>query len=131
MGIDMTVRGIGVDIVHVPRISKVISRWGERFLKKIFTEREIELSSRRSRKDRFFALRFAAKEAFSKALGIGMRKPLTWHSIEVLSDDLGRPRFVLSMELERWCLERNIKRWHLSLSDDGEYGTAFVILEGE
>jgi len=127
----MPIRGIGIDIVHIPRIEAALAKWGDRFRRKIFTEREITAAKNRSREARFLAMRFAAKEAFAKATGMGMRSPLKWRAIEVKSDNLGRPEIALSEDLKKWCESRNIQYWHLSLSDDHDHAIAIVILEGE
>lgn len=127
----MAVRGIGVDIVHISRIEQALSRWGDRFRRKIFTEKELLLARNRSRQGRFFALRFAAKEAFAKALGSGIRYPVRWRDVEIDSDHQGKPEIVLHGELKKWCKEHNIYRYHLSLSDDGDHAIAFVIIEGD
>jgi holo-[acyl-carrier protein] synthase len=127
----MPIRGIGVDIVHIPRIEAALVRWGDHFRRKIFTEGELLNAGKRFREAAFLALRFAAKEAFAKAVGTGMRSPLKWREIEIKSDALGRPQICLSPDLEKWCKENNIVRWHLSLSDADDYAIAFVILEGD
>ncbi|MCX7823756.1 MAG: holo-ACP synthase [Syntrophobacterales bacterium] len=127
----MAIRGIGVDIVHIPRIEMALSKWGDRFRRRIFTERELFAARSRSKEGLFLALRFAAKEAFAKAVGTGIRDPLKWRDIEVVSNELGRPEIVLSNRLETWCKAMNIHRWYLSLSDDRDYAIAFVVLEGD
>lgn len=127
----MAIRGIGIDIVHIPRIEVALAKWGDRFRKRIFTEREISLAKSRSKEARFLALRFAAKEAFAKALGTGMRSPLKWQGIEILPDSMGRPEISLSDSIKKFCSSLNIHRWHVSLSDDGDHAIAFVVLEGE
>lgn len=127
----MAIRGIGVDIVHIPRIATALNRWGDRFRRRIFTENELLQASSRLRQEAFLALRFAAKEAFAKAVGTGMRFPLGWREIEIKSDALGRPEIHLSSSVEAWCRANNILRWHLSLSDEADHAIAFVILEGD
>lgn len=127
----MAVLGIGVDIVHISRIEQALSRWGDRFRRKIFTEKELLLARNRSRESRFLALRFAAKEAFAKALGSGIRYPVRWRDVEVVSSPLGKPEIVLYGDLKKWCENHNIHRYHLSLSDDGDHAIAFVVIEGE
>ncbi|MEJ5301447.1 MAG: holo-ACP synthase [Thermodesulforhabdaceae bacterium] len=127
----MAIRGVGVDIVHIPRIEAALRRWGDRFRRKVFTENEILAARNRPREGKFLAMRFAAKEAFAKATGMGMRSPLKWHAIEVKSDDLGRPEITVSEDLRKWCETKNIRHWHLSLSDDNDHAIAVVILEGD
>jgi holo-[acyl-carrier protein] synthase len=74
-------------------------------------------------------MRFAAKEAFVKALGTGMRAPVLWLDIEVRNNALGKPEIVLSPRARSFCEEQGVRTWHLSLTDDGEYGAAVVVVE--
>jgi holo-[acyl-carrier protein] synthase len=121
--------GIGVDLVHIPRIETLLKRWGERFIKRVFTEQEAELCLKRIYPASAFALRFAAKEAFSKALGLGMRKGLRWKDIEVFHFPGGKPGLKVYGMPSRICDEKKITRFHLSLSDEGGYATAMVVIE--
>lgn len=125
----MAVVGIGIDMVKVDRIAHMISRWGRRFTDRIFTDYENAEAEKRALPYRYYALRFAAKEAFSKALGTGIRGPVRWKALEVRTDRLGRPYIVLSSELQEFCRTRGIDRWHLTLSDEREYAVACVIVE--
>ena len=124
------IRGIGVDIVKVDRIEKAVERWGHRFLKRIFTAAEIERCQKRARPAQCLALRFAAKEAFAKALGLGMRKGLRWRDIEVVHDHLGKPDLVLHNQAQRLLEAVEASRTWLSLSDERESAFAVVVLEG-
>ena len=124
------IRGIGVDIVKVDRIEKAVERWGYRFLKRIFTPAEIERCQKRARPAQCLALRFAAKEAFAKALGLGMRKGLRWRDIEVVHDHLGKPDLVLHNQAQRLLEAMEASRTWLSLSDERESALAVVVLEG-
>jgi holo-[acyl-carrier protein] synthase len=121
--------GIGIDLVNVPRMETVLQRWGDRFVKRVFTTEEAEICYQRSHPASSFALRFAAKEAFSKALGLGMRKGVRWRDIEVSHLPGGRPVLKLWGKSSEICREKGIARLHLSLSDEGAYGAAVVILE--
>jgi holo-[acyl-carrier protein] synthase len=121
--------GIGIDLIHIPRIEAVLKRWGSRFVKRVFTEQEAQLCLTRAHPPSSFALRFAAKEAFSKALGFGMRKGLRWRDIEVYHFPGGKPGLRLLGRSSDVCREKKITRLHLSLSDEGEYGVAMVVLE--
>ena len=121
--------GIGVDLVKVERIERVVSRWGKRFVDRVFTDEEAHACYGRRSSYAAFALRFAAKEAFSKALGLGMRKGIRWRDIEVFNNSSGKPHLRLSGVASQICKESGINHIHLSLSDDGEYGIAMVILE--
>ena len=123
------ISGIGVDIVRISRIERVICRWGDRFIKRVFTPFEIERCSERPSPCSAFALRFAAKEAFSKAIGLGMRKGVRWRDIEIFNHAGGRPGLRLYGLCAQLCEERGVGRKHLSLSDDGDYGIAMVVLE--
>lgn len=124
------IRGIGVDIVKVDRIEQAVERWGYRFLKRIFTPAEIERCQKRARPAQCLALRFAAKEAFAKALGLGMRKGLRWRDIEVVHDHLGKPDLLLHNQAQRLLEAVEASRTWLSLSDERESALAVVVLEG-
>jgi len=121
--------GVGIDLVNIPRMEAVLLRWGERFVKRVFTEQEAQVCYQRAYPAAAFALRFAAKEAFSKALGLGMRKGIRWRDIEVLHLPGGRPTLNLKGRSSETCKEKGITRLHLSLTDEGDYGAAVVILE--
>jgi holo-[acyl-carrier protein] synthase len=121
--------GIGVDIVHIKRIGRVVDRWGTRFLQKVFTEQEIAFCFQGSKCESSLALRFAAKEAFSKAIGLGMRKGISWRDIEIVHNTMGRPDLKITGKARSFCHAKGIGGWHVSLSDDGEYGIASVVLE--
>jgi holo-[acyl-carrier protein] synthase len=107
----------------------VINKWGDRFVGRVFTPSEAELCFNRASPPSSFALRFAAKEAFSKALGLGMKKGIAWRDIEVFHFDSGKPGLNLHGRASGICREKRISGIHLSLSDDGEYGVAMVVLE--
>ncbi len=121
--------GIGIDLVKIDRIEKVIKRWGDRFIDRVFTEDEKALCMIRSSSASAFSLRFAAKEAFSKAIGTGMRKGIFWRDIEVFHFPGGRPGLRLHGNSKELCEMENISAFHLSMSDDGDYGIAMVVLE--
>ncbi len=121
--------GVGIDIVEVSRMERALERWGDRFLKRIFTQPEIEYCHHRVRSASLFALRFAAKEAFSKALGLGFRKGLSLQHIEVVRGPGGPPRLNLYKRAKELCESCGVKNSFLSLSDDGLYAVAVVVLE--
>lgn len=121
--------GIGIDLVSVSRMKAVLERWGNRFVKRVFTKGEAEICYKRAFPPSAFALRFAAKEAFSKALGLGMREGIRWRDIEVFHFPGGKPGLRLRGRSSIICREIKITGCHVSLSDEGEYGTAMVILE--
>lgn len=124
------IKGIGVDIVDIGRIEEAVERWGSRFLKRIFTSAEIERCKQRARPAQCLASRFAAKEAFAKALGLGMRKGLRWRDIEVVQDHLGKPSLQLHNQAKELLEATEAKRTWLSLSDERESALAVVVLEG-
>lgn len=107
-----------------------MQRWGERFVARVFTDQEAETCYKRAHPASAFALRFAAKEAFSKAVGLGMRKGIRWRDIEVVHLAGGRPNLNLKGKSSEICREKGISRLHLSLTDEGDYGAAVVVLEG-
>ena len=121
--------GIGTDIVAVKRIEDALNRFGDRFAQRILAPSEWEGFKASIHRTRFLAKRFAAKEAFAKALGTGMRFPVTWHNISIVHDALGRPGFGLVPELAHSLAQRNISRHHLSISDEAEMVVAFSVLE--
>ncbi len=121
--------GVGLDVVVVPRIAAARRRFGRRFLRRCFTPAEAAEALARPRPDCALAMRFAAKEAFAKAAGLGMRG-LGWREIEVVHDPRGRPGLVLHGRARRWAREHGVRAGHLSLSDDGDYAAAVVVLEG-
>ena len=122
------IHGIGTDIVAVKRLQAMWERNGERALARLLAPLEIDEFARASDKGRFLAKRFAAKEAFSKALGTGVRPPATLSAIAILHAHLGKPMLVFSPALHALLEEKNLKA-HLSISDEAEYAVAYVILE--
>lgn len=123
--------GVGIDLVNIQRLETVLQKWGDRFVKRVFTDGEADFCFKRAHPASRLALRFAAKEAFSKAIGLGMRKGLRWRDIEVFHHVGGRPGLRLQGRSSEICRERKITRFHVSLSDEGLYGMAVVILEGD
>ena len=123
--------GIGVDLVKVARLAAAIQRHGERFLNRVFTSREIAHCQGKTRgSDSAFALRFAAKEAFSKALGVGLRRDgIRWREAEVVPNRMGKPELLVSGRAAELCAQAGITAMHLSLTDEDGQGLAVVILE--
>ena len=121
--------GIGTDIVEVSRIEASIAQFGDEFAKRILADIEFASYQQSHIKPRFLAKRFAAKEAFSKALGTGLRAPATFQNIAVSHDDLGKPLLVLAQELQAFLVSKNITQTHISISDEKNLAAAFVVLE--
>ena len=121
--------GIGTDVVEVARIEASIAQFGDDFAKRILAESELKSYQESQIKPRFLAKRFAAKEAFSKALGTGLRAPATFQNIAVSHDDLGKPILVLAAELQEFLATKNIQKTHISISDEKNLAAAFVVLE--
>ncbi|MCC5811949.1 MAG: holo-ACP synthase [Ectothiorhodospiraceae bacterium] len=122
--------GIGTDLVLMPRIAEVLERHGERFARRVLTERE--LATWRARTDRvaFLAKRFAAKEAAAKALGTGIGATVSFHDLEIGHDALGRPLLETSPRLSTWMRRQGWSRCLISLSDEGDHALAFAVVEG-
>jgi holo-[acyl-carrier protein] synthase len=122
--------GIGVDLVQVARIERAVARYGDRFLARVFTPGEIAYCRNKSWAAAGFALRFAAKEAFSKALGVGLRKDgIRWREVEVIPNHLGKPELSISGRAAQLCETAGITGMHLSLTDEDSRALAVVILE--
>lgn len=121
--------GIGTDIVEVSRIEQSLARFGDAFAQRILTEAEYLEFELSQVKARFLAKRFAAKEAFGKALGTGLRAPVAMQHIGVGHSDLGKPVLVLAPELQAWVEARGVKLMHISISDEKALAVAFVVLE--
>jgi len=121
--------GIGTDIVEVARIDGSITQFGDDFAKRILAESEFLSYQQSQIKARFLAKRFAAKEAFSKALGTGLRTPATFQNIAVTHDELGKPILLLAPELQSFLQLKNIQHTHISISDEKNLAAAFVVLE--
>jgi holo-[acyl-carrier protein] synthase len=120
---------IGHDIVENSRVGYLLETYQERALSHLLSKQEQLIYAQRKDKIRFVAKRFAAKEAFAKACGTGLRAPIVLTAISVLNDELGRPYFSFSRTIEDWLSQRGIQRWHLSLSDEKTLSSAVVILE--
>ena len=124
--------GIGTDIVQISRVEAALARSGERFAEKILGPQELEkFRARRAKNEvrglRFLATRFSAKEAFSKAIGLGMRMPMTWRSMQMLNAPSGKPIIVCSGALEQFMRDNHLSA-QVSISDEADYGVAFVIV---
>jgi holo-[acyl-carrier protein] synthase len=125
--------GIGTDICDVRRIRASFERHGERFARRVLSDAEFATWQARcarwpERGVRFLATRFSAKEAFSKAVGLGMRMPMTWRSCEVRNLPSGKPVIVLHGALKAWCEARGLTA-QVSVSDETDYAASFVVVE--
>ncbi|RZI40149.1 holo-ACP synthase [Herbaspirillum sp. HC18] len=125
--------GIGTDIIQISRVEAALARNGERFAEKILGPEELDKYHRRKAKVeargiRFLASRFAAKEAFSKAIGLGMRMPMTWRAMQTLNAASGKPIAVTSGALKEF-MEQNGLTAQVSITDEADYAVAFVIVE--
>jgi holo-[acyl-carrier protein] synthase len=120
--------GIGTDIVAVARLRGMWERHGEKALEKLLAPEEFADFARATDKGHFLAKRFAAKEAFGKALGTGISPPAVLPAIAVGHDELGKPELLFSGPLAELVSNKKLKA-HLSISDEAEYAVAYVILE--
>jgi holo-[acyl-carrier protein] synthase len=131
----MSIYGIGTDICDVRRIRASMERHGERFAQKILSEDEYKTWQQRSarwpeRGMRYLATRFSAKEAFSKAIGLGMRTPMTWRHCEIAKLPSGQPVIVLHGALKEWFGSRGLKA-HITVTDESDYAASFCVVEQE
>lgn len=121
--------GTGIDLAEVPRIAASIERFGERFLRRVFTEAEIRYCESKANKAERYAARFAAKEAGMKAIGTGMRGGVTWHDVEVTREPGGRPGITFHGKAAAFAQKLGVKQIALSLTHTKDHAIAQVILE--
>ncbi|MGA8004874.1 MAG: holo-ACP synthase [Burkholderiales bacterium] len=121
--------GIGTDIVEIARVDKVLARYGERFAERILCEPELARFRAHRQPVAYLAKRFAAKEAFTKALGTGIHAPANWHGVWVINLRSGQPKLEFTPALATLLAQRGVGRCHLSLSDERAFASATVILE--
>jgi holo-[acyl-carrier protein] synthase len=127
--------GIGTDVCDIRRIARALERHGDRFADKVLGPHEIGVwRDRRARVQArglaYLATRFAAKEAFSKAIGLGLRLPMTWRACELVKAPSGKPEIRLHGALAAWFEARRLVA-HVSVSDETDYAAAFVVVETE
>ena len=125
--------GIGTDICDIRRLRATLARRGDRFAEKVLGEREIEVyRARRARVEArgtsYLATRFSAKEAFSKAIGLGLHMPMTWRACEILNLPSGQPVIRLNGALADWFAERGLSA-HVTVTDETDYAASFVVVE--
>lgn len=121
--------GIGTDIVEISRFQRFLDHGNTPLLERLFTERERQVCQARKGAAACHAARFAAKEAFLKALGSGLRNGLSWQDMEVVNDELGKPELLLTGKAMDIFREECLSKVFLSLSHDGGYAVAMVVLE--
>ena len=125
--------GIGTDICDIRRIRASLKRHGERFAHRILSDGELATWTERSARwpDRgvsYLATRFSAKEAFSKAIGLGMRMPMTWRHCEIAKAPSGKPEIVLHGALKDWFDARELTA-HITVTDETNYAASFCVVE--
>ncbi|MEJ6005788.1 holo-ACP synthase [Paucibacter sp. AS339] len=125
--------GIGTDVCDIRRIRDTLERRGERFAEKVLGPHEMQVFRERSARVAaggvaYLATRFSAKEAFSKAIGMGMRMPMTWRDCEIVKAPSGKPGILLHNGLAAWFEAKGLKA-HVSVSDETDYATSFVVVE--
>ncbi|GAB3249938.1 holo-ACP synthase [Chitinimonas naiadis] len=121
--------GIGTDLIDIPRMAEAYQRHGQRFLLRLLSVQELPEFAATSDPARFLAKRWAAKEAFSKALGTGIRPPVTLAGMSITHDAAGRPGLVFNAQISALLEQHGIVGVHLSLSDERSSVVAFVVLE--
>ena len=125
--------GIGTDICDIRRIRASLERHGERFAAKVLSDGEMKMYRARSQRwpergIRFVATRFSAKEAFSKAVGLGMRMPMTWRHCEIGKLPSGQPTIILHGELKTWFEAKGLSA-HITVTDEVDYAASFCVVE--
>ena len=121
--------GIGTDIVSIERIQNILNKNRDGFINRVLTDHEKALFTNKADSAAFCAKRFAAKEAFSKALGTGIGRVVSFQDLTVRSNEHGKPYFMPSEKLRLYLQEKRIKHGHLSISDESQNALAFVVLE--
>ncbi len=129
----LVIYGIGTDICDVRRIRASLDKHGDRFAAKVLSDAEFKTWKARSarwpeRGVRYLATRFSAKEAFSKAIGMGMRMPMTWKLCEIANERSGKPVIVLHGGLKEWCEDKALTV-HITVTDETDYAASFCVVE--
>ena len=123
--------GIGTDIVSIERVQEILKKNRDGFINRVLSEHERALFSNKADSAAYCAKRFAAKEAFSKALGTGIGRVVSFQDLTVRNNENGKPYFMPSEKLRLYLQEKGIKQGHLSISDESSNALAFVVLETE
>ena len=121
--------GVGTDLIEISRVERALARFGGRFAQRILCEPELQRFRAHAKPAAYLAKRFAAKEAFSKALGTGIHAPANWHGVWVVNQRSGKPQLEYSPALAELLHSRGIHRSHLTLTDERGMAAATVILE--
>ena len=121
--------GIGTDIVSIERVQNILNKNRDGFINRVLTDHEKALFANKADSAAFCAKRFAAKEAFSKALGTGIGRVVSFQDLTVRSNEHGKPYFMPSEKLRLYLQEKGIRHGHLSISDESQNALAFVVLE--
>jgi holo-[acyl-carrier protein] synthase len=121
--------GVGTDLVDIERVKKILSKNRDGFIKRVLSEHEQALFANKADSPAYLAKRFAAKEAFAKALGTGIGRLLSFQDLTIRNNENGKPYFIPSEKLRQYLVKKNIKQAHLSISDESQNAIAFVILE--
>jgi len=121
--------GIGTDLVDIERVKKILLKNRDGFIKRVLSEHEQALFANKADSAAYCAKRFAAKEAFAKALGTGIGREVGFQDLTVRNNENGKPHFIPSEKLRLYLLEKGINQAHLSISDESQNAVAFVILE--
>ena len=127
------IHGIGTDLCDIRRIAAMLERRGDRFPERVLGPEELQVFHARSQRApargvRYLATRFSAKEAFSKAIGLGIRSPMTWRDCQILNEPSGKPVIRLSGELAGWFAAQGL-RAHVTVTDEVDYASSFVVVE--
>jgi holo-[acyl-carrier protein] synthase len=121
--------GIGIDLVENDRMDRIIQKWGDKFLSRVFSRREIEYCGRYAQASMHFGARFAVKESFLKAIGTGLGKGVKLLEIEVVNEESGKPQIMLCGGAKEFLVKAGIEKIHLSITHTKNYASAMVLLE--
>ena len=121
--------GVGTDLVNIDRIKKILSKNRDGFVKRVLSEYEQALFANKAHSAAYCAKRFAAKEAFAKALGTGIGRVVSFQDLTIRNNENGKPHFIPSEKLRLYLVDKKIKQAHLSISDESQNAIAFVVIE--
>lgn len=121
--------GIGIDLVENKRIGHMIERWGDKFLYRVFSEEEIRYCNRHAESQIHYGARFAVKESFLKAVGVGLGRGIKLNEIQILNEESGKPNLILTGGAGRFYVKAGIQKNHVSITHTKNYASAIVLLE--